>query len=277
MSTTEPTARYDAFRALHHGERPLLLPNAWDHASAAALAAKGFPAIGTTSLGVAVAAGKPDAAGLTRDETVALALGLAPLPALITVDIEGGFSTDPAEVAALAAELAAGGVAGVNIEDGRPDGTLTDLALQTELITAVKETVPTLFVNARTDSYWLGTGGADATERLAGTLRRAEAFVEAGADGLFVPMLPDDDAISAVVKGVDAPLNVLFAPDRHSFGRLAELGVARVSCGSLLFRAAVHHAVELAWAIAQDGVASGAGLPSYADANALASLYDPAP
>ncbi|WP_174514876.1 isocitrate lyase/phosphoenolpyruvate mutase family protein, partial [Streptacidiphilus anmyonensis] len=116
----------DAFRALHH--RPgelLLLPNAWDHASAASLAAAGFAAVGTTSLGVAAAAGLPDATGATRAETLRLARVIGRGAFLLSVDIEGGFSDDPGEVAALAVELSEAGAVGVNLEDGRADGSLT--------------------------------------------------------------------------------------------------------------------------------------------------------
>lgn len=110
--------RFEAFRALHRPGRPLFLPNAWDRASAAALAARGFPAIGTTSLGVAAAAGLPDAAGATRETTLWLARDLVRLPVLVSVDIEGGFGPTPEDVAELAADLERLGVAGVNIEDG---------------------------------------------------------------------------------------------------------------------------------------------------------------
>ncbi|MEU8267986.1 isocitrate lyase/phosphoenolpyruvate mutase family protein [Sphaerisporangium sp. NPDC049002] len=262
--------RFARFRALHHGERPLFLPNAWDHASASALMARGFTAIGTTSLGVAAAAGKPDGEAATREETVRLAEGLARLPALISVDIEGGFSDDPGRVAALAAGLAEAGVAGVNIEDGRADGTLTPPGRQCALITAIKQAVPGLFVNARTDTYWLG-GGDPPSPRT--TMDRAEAYLQAGADGIFVPGLDDERVITTLACGLDAPLNILFTPGGASFRRLAALGVRRVSCGSLLFRAAVHNAVELAWAVANDDVVP-AGLPSYAQTQALASAFD---
>ncbi|MEU6678584.1 isocitrate lyase/phosphoenolpyruvate mutase family protein [Streptomyces sp. NPDC046925] len=259
--------RADQFRALHRTGEPLLLPNAWDHASAAALVGAGFSAIGTTSLGVAAAAGKADATGGTREETLRLARGLARLPALITVDIEGGFSERPDEVAELAAELARAGVVGVNIEDGRPDGTLAGTAPQCELISAVKESAPDLFVNARTDTYWLRAGGAEETER------RAAAYQQAGADGLFVPGLQDGKAIAALVDGVlDVPLNILFAPGALTYRRLAELGVRRVSSGSLLFRAALHAAVEAAHSIGGGGAVPD-DLPSYADAQALSAAY----
>ncbi|WP_248963253.1 isocitrate lyase/PEP mutase family protein [Sphaerisporangium perillae] len=299
--------RFGKFRALHHADRPLFLPNAWDHASAAALAARGFSAIGTTSLGVAAAAGKPDAAGATREDTVRLARGLTRLPALISVDIEGGFSDHPDRVVELAVELAEAGVVGVNIEDGRPDGTLTARDRQCALITAIKDAVPGLFVNARTDVYWLRDGerpppgaeddahprgagpasvrpagvgpggpssGSVAVDRVLGAaMARARAYQDAGADGLFVPGVDDEHAIATLAEGLDAPLNILLTPGGPSFHRLADLGVRRVSCGSLLFRAAVHNAVELAWALAHEEV-TVTGLPSYAEAQALAAAFD---
>src|SRR5262249_38080389 len=86
------------FRDLHHGDAPFVLPNAWDYASAAALFDAGFSAVGTTSAGVAIAAGKPDAAGATRTDTVALTRAIAPL-GMVTVDVESGFGGDVAELA----------------------------------------------------------------------------------------------------------------------------------------------------------------------------------
>ncbi len=151
----------DAFRALHHADQPLLLPNAWDHASAAALVQAGFGAIGTTSLGVAAAHGIPDGQNAAGPETLALAGRLSHLPCLLTVDIEGGFGGGPDQVAEYAAALVAAGAAGINLEDGRADGSLVPVAEQCALIAAIKARVPDLFVNARTDVYWLaGDRGA---------------------------------------------------------------------------------------------------------------------
>lgn len=254
---------YEEFRTLHREGAPLLLPNAWDHASAAALADAGFRAIGTTSLGVAAAAGKPDGTGATRAETVHLATGLTRLNALISADIEGGFSDSPADVAALAATLAQAGVVGINIEDGRADGTLADPGPHCELIRAVKDTVPDLFVNARTDTFWLPGPGHQAQ-----TASRAAAYQRAGADGIFVPGLRDEQAITELVGVLDVPLNILYAPGGPSFRRLAELGVRRVSCGSLLFRTALHSAVEAANAVAHEGPFP-TSIPSYAETQAL--------
>ncbi|MFF7215322.1 isocitrate lyase/phosphoenolpyruvate mutase family protein [Streptomyces sp. NPDC008238] len=263
--------RFEAFRALHRAGRPLFLPCAWDRASAAALAARGHPAIGTTSLGVAAAAGLPDAAGATRETTLRLARDLVRLPVLVSVDIEAGFGGTPEDVAELAAGLARLGVAGVNIEDGRPGGAgLTDPAAQCALIAAVKGAAPGLFVNARTDTYWLGTTEDPRDE----TRRRAAAYLAAGADGIFVPGLADDGDIASLAADLDAPLNVLLPPGGPGLPRLAALGVSRVSTGSLLFRAALHAAVDTA-GHALHGAPLPAGLPSYADAQGLADVYVP--
>lgn len=265
-SAPRPTP-YEEFRALHRAGEPLVLPNAWDHASAAALVAAGFRAVGTTSLGVASAAGQADAAGGTRAETVRLARGLVRLDALITVDIEGGFSEHPDEVAALAAELTEAGVVGVNIEDGRPDGSLADLDHQCAVIQAVKSAAPRLFVNARTDTHWLPGHTPQ-------TYDRAAAYQQAGADGLFVPGLTDEDALAALIGRLEIPLNVLYSPTGPPVSALAAMGVRRVSTGSLLFRAALHTAVQTARAVtgARDAVIPD-GLPSYAQTQALAAAY----
>lgn len=265
MPNTTHTESVAAFRALHHAEQPLLLPNAWDYASAAALAAAGFPAIGTTSLGVALAAGLPDAEGKAREETAALAGRLGELPCLITVDIEAGFSDDPAEVADLVGELADSGIVGINLEDSRASGMLADPNRQVELIAEVKARAPEAFLNARTDTYWLGS---DAPDQLSHTIARAERYVAAGADGLFVPGIADEADIRAVVNAIPVPLNVLYLEHGHGLDRLAGFGVSRISTGSLLFRVAVHAAVTAAQAI-RDGERLPDGVPGYAEMQRL--------
>lgn len=221
-----------------------------------------------------MAAGLPDATGATREQTLALARGIVRLPVLVSVDIEGGFGERPEEVAALAAELDEAGVAGVNIEDGRPDGTLAPLTHQCAVIAAVKERAPRLFVNARTDTHWLAAIGGGMTPPLAAAAERAEAYVRAGADGVFVPALTDERDIAALVRDLgETPLNILFAPGRHTYDRLAELGVRRISCGSLLFRAALHRAVELAWTIAHPDADPAGDPPSYAEAQSLSDPF----
>jgi 2-methylisocitrate lyase-like PEP mutase family enzyme len=253
-----------AFHAMHHADRPLLLPNAWDHASGAALAAAGFAAVGTTSLGVAATHGLSDGLARTREQTLALARMLGDLPCPVSIDIEAGFSDDPGEVAEFAARIADTGAAGINIEDGRPDG-LADAGHQAELVAAIRARVPSLFVNARVDNYWLSIDMS--TPR--STLDRAARYLEAGADGVFVPGAADNATIAALVDGIEAPLNVLHLPGRQTVAELTELGVRRISTGSLLFRRAVHAAVQAAEAI-RDGGTLPPGIPGYDEIQRLA-------
>ena len=244
----------DTFRRLHQADEPLLLPNAWDFASAAAYVRAGFRAVGTTSLGVAASRGLPDAAGATGPEALALARVLVRLPVPVTVDIEAGFGLDPAE---LAGELTAIGIAGVNIEDGRGDRIAT-LDEQCALIAAFRAAAPDLFINARVDTYWLHLPTDDTT-------RRALAYVDAGADGVFVPGLRDEHRIEELVATLgETPLNLLA---QLPFERLGELGVRRVSTGSSPFRVAITQA-----AAAVTAYATGAPTPaamSYDEAQAL--------
>lgn len=244
---------HETFRRLHHMPHPLVLPNAWDCASAAALVAAGFPAIGTTSLGVAATAGLVDGVGSTRDQTLALARRLATLPVPVTIDIEAGFD-DPAT---LARELAHAGVAGINLEDSRAGTSLADPDDQADLIAAVKSAAPQLFLNARVDTYWLDIDTP-------ATISRARRYAEAGADGVFVPGALDEPTIASLVASVPVPINLLYQPGGHTVDGLGELGVRRVSTGSLLFRAAVGAAVETALTVRHNSTLP-TGIPSYAE------------
>lgn len=239
-----------SFHDLHHGDQPLLLPNAWDVASALAFLDAGFPAIGTTSLGVAASIGRPDGGRGTGEATRALARSLSVLPCHITADIEDGYDDDPERVAEYAASL---GVAGVNIEDS-VDARLLDPAAYAVKVTAVKRRSPDLFVNARVDTFWLGQ---DAT--VAATVERAHAYVEAGADGIFVPGVTDPAELRELAANIPAPLNVLVVP-ALSLAELGELGVRRVSTGSLPYRTAIDAAVEVATGV-RDGRAVRAATP----------------
>lgn len=244
------------FTDLHHADEPLLLPNAWDMASAAALARQGYLAIGTTSLGVAASHGLPDAAAVTSAETFALARSMVHLPVPITVDVEAGFGLDPAEIAA---ELTTMGVAGINIEDGRGD-RLEQVDEQCARISALKDAAPELFVNARVDTYWIRKDPES-------TLPRARAYVDSGADGIFVPGLRGEPLIEELVATLgETPLNLLA---ELPFRRLRSLGVRRISTGSLLFRTAITQAVAAADAYHAGGCAPEA--LSYEDIESFTS------
>jgi 2-methylisocitrate lyase-like PEP mutase family enzyme len=231
------------FQELHrHTGLPLLLPNAWDVASALAFAEAGFPAIGTTSFGVAAAAGSPDGGRASKEATRALVRRLADLPVYVSADIEDGYSDDPAEVAAYAESL---GIDGVNIEDSS-DEQLIDPARHAAKVAAIKERAPGLFVNARVDTYWLGRHA-----NVADTLERARAYAAAGADGIFVPGATEPADLTALAEGVGLPVNVLAHP-ALTVEELGDLGIRRVSTGSLPYRAALDAAVHVATSL-RDG------------------------
>ena len=239
-----------SFRELHDRDLPFLLPNAWDVASALAFAAAGFPAVGTTSFGVAAAAGHPDGGRSTKDATASLAAQLARLAVPVSTDIEDGYDDDPDAVAAYVAAL---GVAGINIEDSTEEALVAPQAHAAK-VAAIKRAAPGVFVNARVDTYWLGQ---DAT--VAATLERAAAYVAAGADGVFVPGATDPGELRELSGAIPVPLNVLVVPGL-SLAELGELGVRRVSTGSLPYRAAVDAAVGVAEAV-RDGVAVPSATP----------------
>lgn len=230
------------FRDLHYATLPLVLPNAWDVPSALAMLEAGFPALGTTSFGAAASHGTPDGGRSTRDLNVALAGALRPLDCYLSIDIEDGYADDPDEVADFVAQLP---VDGINLEDSTAEA-LIEPELHAAKIRAITSRCPGLFVNARVDTYWLGQDDA-----LAPTLARALRYVEAGADGVFVPGVTQPAIIRELADALDRPLNVLPVPGL-TVPQLGELGVRRVSTGSLPFRAAMHGAVSAAVAVRDD-------------------------
>ncbi|KRE78680.1 isocitrate lyase/PEP mutase family protein [Arthrobacter sp. Soil763] len=239
------------FRDLHYLGEPLVLPNAWDVGSALAFAAAGFPAVGTTSFGIAASAGAPDGGRASQTATAALVPQLCRLPVHITADIEDGYSDDPDEVAGLVARLAAVGVAGVNLEDSA-DGHLVDPVVAAGKLAAVKRRSPEVFLNARVDNIWFGEQAT-----VEAVLERAAMYADAGADGIFVPGLAVPEDIRRVTAGVGLPVNVLAHPVL-TVAELGELGVRRVSSGSLPYRAAVDAAVNVATALRDGRPAPGA-------------------
>jgi 2-methylisocitrate lyase-like PEP mutase family enzyme len=230
------------FRDLHDGDLPFVLPNAWDVASALAFVDAGFPAVGTTSFGVAASGGSADGGRSTKDATAALVRRLSVLPCHVSADIEDGYDDDPEPVATYVATL---GVAGINIEDSSA-GRLIDPRVHAAKVAAIKRRSPDVYVNARVDTYWFQQ---DAT--VAATLERARSYVAAGADGVFFPGVTDPDDLRELTANLPVPVNVLVLPGL-SLTELAALGVRRVSTGSLPYRAAIDAAVEVASSV-RDG------------------------
>ncbi|MDO5752896.1 isocitrate lyase/phosphoenolpyruvate mutase family protein [Arthrobacter sp.] len=242
-----------SFRELHHLDVPFVLANAWDVGSGLAFAAAGFPAIGTTSFGIAASTGQPDGGRSSKTATAALVGQLARLQVHVTADIEDGYSDSPEEVAEFVAELATAGVVGVNIEDST-DGHLVDPAAFADKVAAVKRRTPTVFINARVDNLWFAEQAT-----VAAVLLRAHEYEVAGADGIFVPGLVDAHQIHAITAGIDLPVNVLAHPSL-TVAELGALGVRRVSSGSLPYRAAMDSAVASAIAL-RDGLGLPAATP----------------
>lgn len=243
---------YESFRALHRGERVLLLPNAWDAGSAALFASAGSAAIATTSAGLAWTRGYADGNVLPRASLLSAVSSLCAVVGdkPVSVDIEGGYADAPADVADLVEQLFGLGIAGVNLEDG--EGKPEVLAAK---IAAVKQRVAQrggdVFVNARTDVYLRHIGsGAEAVRETIARLRR---YAAAGADGAFVPDLKDRDAIGDVTAAVDLPLNVLAVPGLPPADELYRLGVRRVSAGASLAKLALGIARDAAIAFLRDG------------------------
>lgn len=225
-----------SFRDLHYADEPLLLPNAWDVSSALAFYDAGYRAIGTTSFGVAASAGRPDGGRSSRRSTSNLVRQLRKLPVYVSADIEDGYHDDPEVVAGHVSDL---GVDGINIEDSTDEKLISPQAHAAK-VSAIKKRSPEVFVNARIDTYWL-----DQDANVAATLKRAEAYVEAGADGIFVPGASEPSDLRQLTANIPVPVNVLVVP-QLSLAELAELGVRRVSTGSLPYRAAIDAAVEVA-------------------------------
>lgn len=255
-----------AFHDLHRAGL-LILPNAWDAGSAAVMRSLGAKAIATTSAGCAWALGWPDGDVLPADRAVGMCADVARaaqgLP--VSVDFEGGYSDDPAEVAATAKQLVAAGAQGINIEDG--GGAPELLAAK---IAAIRAAVgDALFINARCDVWLRGVGGAET--RVGEALRRGGVYQAAGADGLFAPGLIDPDGIAQLVAGTPLPVNLLAYPGLPGAAELERLGVRRLSAGSGLSSAAYGRAAALARDFLKDGASEPMmeGALGWAEMNAL--------
>jgi 2-methylisocitrate lyase-like PEP mutase family enzyme len=244
--TADLQSRCDLLRSLHRPGAPLLLPNAWDVATARAVAAAGFPVVATTSWGVAGALGYEDheraPVGEMLDAAARIAGGVE-VP--VTVDAEAGYGMRPGE---LAAALRDAGAAGCNLEDtDHVAGGLRDPDRQAAWLGAVRRAASEdgygLVINARIDLFlgpWLaGAGPGTQAELVPEALRRANAYLEAGADCVYPIALWETDALRTFIAEVRGPVNVLRVPQSPSLAELAALGVARVSWGPILYREAM--------------------------------------
>ena len=242
MDTKEQGRKAEELRKLHQGPRTLILPNVWDVASARVVEELGYPALATSSAGVAFALGYPDGQRLSRDEMLGVVARIARAVRIpVTADMEAGYGTTLEDMAETARALVAAGAVGLNLEDvtGDTEDSQVELALQVKKIRAIKETsaklgVP-LVINARTDIYLMPIGPE--AIRFERTVERLRAYRDAGADCLFAPGVVDRNIIEKLVKALNAPLNILASVGCPPIKELEKIGVARVSVGSGMMRA----------------------------------------
>src|ERR671910_1526804 len=246
---TEPAdleSRCELLRSLHVPGTPLVLPNAWDVASARAVVAAGFPVVATTSMGVAASLGYEDHERAPGDEMLAAAARIATAVNVpVTVDAEAGYRMEPTDLVARLKEM---GAAGCNLEDtNHATGELRDPVEQADWLRAVRGAASDqgygLVINARIDVFVSalasGAEGKRQAELVSEALRRAHAHIEAGADCVFPIVLWERDALAAFVSDAPGPVNVLRFPRAPDDTQLAELGVARISYGHLLHQDAM--------------------------------------
>jgi len=229
------------FRALHERAEAFIIPNPWDPGTARLLAHMGFEALATTSMGYALSIGRLDNT-LTRRESLAYASSVVTATHLpVSADLENGFGDEP-EIVADTIQLAAeAGLVGCSIEDstGRPDCPIYEREEAVERIRAAVEAARALpfpfTLTARAENYLHGRPD------LRDTIERLQAYQEVGAGVLYAPGLVAKEDISAVVKSLDRPVNVLMGLAGSPLGRdeLSTLGVKRISVGSGLYRAAL--------------------------------------
>ncbi|HET9318179.1 MAG TPA: isocitrate lyase/phosphoenolpyruvate mutase family protein, partial [Bryobacteraceae bacterium] len=213
MDKQEQGRKAEELRRLHGGPRMLVLPNAWDAASARVMEELGYPAIASTSAGVAFALGYPDGQRLTRDEMLDMVERIAHAVRVpVTADMESGYGKTSKEIAETARAIVAAGAVGLNFEDvtGDTPDTHVELPLQVEKIRTLREVSASLgvslVINARTDVYLMPIGPE--STRFERTVERLRAYRSAGADCLFAPGVRDLATIEKLVKAVGAPLNV---------------------------------------------------------------------
>jgi 2-methylisocitrate lyase-like PEP mutase family enzyme len=238
--------RCELLRSLHRAGTPLLLPNAWDVATARAVVAAGFPVVATSSGAVAGTLGYDDHEGAPADAMLDAAARIARgVDVPVTVDAEAGYGMEPAE---LVAALRRAGAAGCNLEDtNHAAGSLRDADQHAAWLAAVRNAASDddypLVVNARVDvflaPYFAGGGRGTQAALVPDALRRAKAYLDAGADCVYPIALWESGALRDFVAEVRAPVNVTRLPDTPPLATLAEIGVARVSWATLLYRDAM--------------------------------------
>lgn len=249
--------RTQVFHQLH-AAGCFVIPNPWDIGSARVLASLGFPALATTSSGFAWSVGRRDN-GVSLEEALAHITAMAEsVDVPVSADFEGGFATEPRDVAANVALAVGTGIAGLSIEDSTGDASapLFEFTLAVERIRSARQAIDAsgtgVLLTARSEGFIVGRPD------LAETIRRLTAFAEAGADCLYAPGIRGLPDIVAVVNAVSPkPVNVLVGSDFATVAQLADAGVRRISVGGALARAAWAGFLAAAHEIADHGTFGG--------------------
>ncbi|HEY8715677.1 MAG TPA: isocitrate lyase/phosphoenolpyruvate mutase family protein [Candidatus Acidoferrum sp.] len=254
-------SKAEALRAMHNAPPILVLPNAWDAVSARLFVQAGARAVATTSAGIAFSMGYADGQNIPRDCMLQVISRIArAVQAPVTADIESGYAISAKELGETIRLVIAAGAVGGNLEDvtGDPAHPLFDLQQQLDRIRAVREAAArakvSFVLNARTDVYLAKVG--DPAGRFAESVRRLNAFREAGADCLFAPGVTDLQTITDLARNVSGPLNVLAGAGTPPVADLQRIGVARLSVGSALMRATLATARDAATELLQHGTYS---------------------
>ncbi len=265
-------AKAAEFLKLHHGPKVLVLANVWDVASARLVERAGFPAIATSSAAIANSLGYPDGEHISREEMLAVVARIAAKVSVpVSADLEAGYG----DIAKTARGLVQAGAVGLNFEDGTDDeeNPLAEIAEQVEKIKRLRGAGESLgvhvVINARTDVYLAQVG--EPASRFDAAVERGRAYLEAGADCVFVPGVRDAETIGKLAKALGGPLNVLAGPGSPPMPEMERLGVARVSFGSWPARAAMAGFDRFLAELRGDGTFAslgGGGIP-YAEMNKL--------
>jgi len=225
---------YTNFKKLHTQPDLLILGNVWDANSAKIAQEAGFKALGSSSHAIANAMGYEDGEQITVDELLFIVERIVKAVDIpVSVDFESGYSDNPDKVAQNVKRLADLGVVGINLEDGQVKNgkrILGDAELLQQKIQAIKAETKEIFINARTDSYT-----TKHKSPLEEAINRAKIYTNAGADGLFVPLIESVDDIESLLKQTSLPLNVFLTENLPSVERLTELGVKRLSHGAKIY------------------------------------------
>jgi 2-methylisocitrate lyase-like PEP mutase family enzyme len=242
MSNSDQAAKAERFAAMHRQDGIFVLPNCWDVASACVLADAGFAAIATTSGGCAFSLGYCDGENIPRDEMLGAVQRIAKgVSIAVSADMEAGYGQSPEAVAETVRLAIEAGAVGINIEDSDKSGPrqLLDLELSVERIIAaagaVKASGMDIVINARTDGYMMGKDDAVFEE----TVRRANAYLDAGAGCTFVMGAREGDLIARLATVINGPLNILAGPGTPPVAELGEMGVKRVTVGGNIAKAAL--------------------------------------